>query len=217
MDFGFACWCSPPRWPAAPPRPIRCRPAPPTRTSSCSIAAPKPRRTRSGSTRASTSATSSTTIRRARIVPTRSSRSATPTSARAAPRTCLLAANEFREFLTFYPTHPRADYAQLQLARSYTEQMLAPERDQIRDARRDQGDRDLPAAVSEQPVDARGAQDGARGQGSVERRQLSGRLLLLPHQVVHRRDRSLQGRAEERPAITATGTRSISTWPNRST
>ena len=42
----------------------------------------------------------------------------------------LLAANEFREFLTFYPTHARADYAQLQLARSYTSQMLAPERDQ---------------------------------------------------------------------------------------
>jgi outer membrane protein assembly factor BamD len=42
----------------------------------------------------------------------------------------LLAANEFREFLTFYPTHQRADYAQLQLARSFTQQMLAPERDQ---------------------------------------------------------------------------------------
>jgi len=42
----------------------------------------------------------------------------------------LLAANEFREFLTFYPTHGRADYAQLNLARSFTEQMLAPERDQ---------------------------------------------------------------------------------------
>ncbi len=42
----------------------------------------------------------------------------------------LLAANEFREFQSFYPTHPRADYAQLQLARSFTEQMLAPERDQ---------------------------------------------------------------------------------------
>lgn len=42
----------------------------------------------------------------------------------------LLAANEFREFLTFYPTNPRADYAQLQLARSFAEQMLAPERDQ---------------------------------------------------------------------------------------
>jgi outer membrane protein assembly factor BamD len=42
----------------------------------------------------------------------------------------LLGANEFREFLTFYPTHPRADYAQLQLARCFVEQMLAPERDQ---------------------------------------------------------------------------------------
>lgn len=42
----------------------------------------------------------------------------------------LLGANEFREFLTFYPTHARADYAQLQLAKSFTEQMLAPERDQ---------------------------------------------------------------------------------------
>ena len=42
----------------------------------------------------------------------------------------LLGANEFREFLTFYPTHPRADYAQLQLARSFAAQMLAPERDQ---------------------------------------------------------------------------------------
>jgi len=42
----------------------------------------------------------------------------------------LLGANEFREFLTFYPTHQRADYAQLQLARSYMQQMLAPERDQ---------------------------------------------------------------------------------------
>ena len=42
----------------------------------------------------------------------------------------LLAANEFREFLTFYPTNQRADYAQLQLARSFTAQMLAPERDQ---------------------------------------------------------------------------------------
>ena len=42
----------------------------------------------------------------------------------------LLAANEFREFLTFYPTHPRADYAQLNLAKSFTQQMLAPERDQ---------------------------------------------------------------------------------------
>ncbi|MGQ0732676.1 MAG: outer membrane protein assembly factor BamD [Acidobacteriota bacterium] len=42
----------------------------------------------------------------------------------------LLAVNEFREFLTFYPTHARADYAQYRLAFAYTEQMLAPDRDQ---------------------------------------------------------------------------------------
>ena len=42
----------------------------------------------------------------------------------------LLAVNEFREFLTFYPTNPRADYAQYRMAYAYSEQMLAPERDQ---------------------------------------------------------------------------------------
>jgi outer membrane protein assembly factor BamD len=42
----------------------------------------------------------------------------------------VLAAGEYREFLTFYPTHPRADYAQYQLAMSYFRQMLGPDRDQ---------------------------------------------------------------------------------------
>jgi outer membrane protein assembly factor BamD len=42
----------------------------------------------------------------------------------------VLAANEFREFLTFYPTNARADYAQYKLAMSHFEQMRAPERDQ---------------------------------------------------------------------------------------
>jgi outer membrane protein assembly factor BamD len=42
----------------------------------------------------------------------------------------LLAGNEFREFLTFYPTNARADYAQFRLAFSYSEQMLAADRDQ---------------------------------------------------------------------------------------
>ena len=38
--------------------------------------------------------------------------------------------NEYREFLTFYPTHPRADYAQFKLAMSFFEQMRPPDRDQ---------------------------------------------------------------------------------------
>jgi outer membrane protein assembly factor BamD len=42
----------------------------------------------------------------------------------------LLAANEYREFLTFFPRSERADYAQYKLAMSHFMQMRAPERDQ---------------------------------------------------------------------------------------
>lgn len=42
----------------------------------------------------------------------------------------VLAINEFREFLTFYPTHERADYAQYKLGMAHYEQMLGPDRDQ---------------------------------------------------------------------------------------
>jgi outer membrane protein assembly factor BamD len=42
----------------------------------------------------------------------------------------VLGASEFREFLTFYPTSPRADYAQYKLAMTHFQQMRAPERDQ---------------------------------------------------------------------------------------
>jgi outer membrane protein assembly factor BamD len=42
----------------------------------------------------------------------------------------VLAANEFREFLQFFPTNPRADYAQYKLAMSHFRQMRAPDRDQ---------------------------------------------------------------------------------------
>ena len=41
----------------------------------------------------------------------------------------VFALNEFREFLAFYPTNPRADYAQFQLATVHYKQMLAPGRD----------------------------------------------------------------------------------------
>ena len=42
----------------------------------------------------------------------------------------VMAANEFREFLAFYPTSPRADYAQYKLAMTHFGQMRAPARDQ---------------------------------------------------------------------------------------
>jgi outer membrane protein assembly factor BamD len=42
----------------------------------------------------------------------------------------ILAINEFREFLTFFPVSPRADYAQYKIGLAYTRQMLSPQRDQ---------------------------------------------------------------------------------------
>jgi outer membrane protein assembly factor BamD len=42
----------------------------------------------------------------------------------------ILAENEFKEFLTFYPTNPKADYAQYRVGFAHFRQMRAPERDQ---------------------------------------------------------------------------------------
>jgi outer membrane protein assembly factor BamD len=42
----------------------------------------------------------------------------------------VLAINEFREFLSFYPTNRRADYAQFKLGMSHFRQMRAAQRDQ---------------------------------------------------------------------------------------
>jgi outer membrane protein assembly factor BamD len=51
----------------------------------------------------------------------------------------VLAINEYREFLNFYPTHARAGYAQFKLGMTYFAQMRAAERDQTetRDAIRE--------------------------------------------------------------------------------
>jgi outer membrane protein assembly factor BamD len=42
----------------------------------------------------------------------------------------VLALNEYREFLTFFPTHSRAAYAQYKLGMAHFNHMLAPDRDQ---------------------------------------------------------------------------------------
>lgn len=42
----------------------------------------------------------------------------------------VLAINEFQEFLSFYPTHARSDYAQYKLGMAHFRQMRAPQRDQ---------------------------------------------------------------------------------------
>ncbi len=42
----------------------------------------------------------------------------------------VLAIAQYRDFLTLYPSHPRSDYAQLQVAESYFKQKNSPDRDQ---------------------------------------------------------------------------------------
>ena len=42
----------------------------------------------------------------------------------------LLAASEYRDYLTFFPNHPRADYAQFQLAHGHFRQRRSADRDQ---------------------------------------------------------------------------------------
>jgi outer membrane protein assembly factor BamD len=55
------------------------------------------------------------------------------------PEALVLAIAEFQEFLSFYPTHARADYAQYKLGLAHFRQMRAPQRDQTetRDAIRE--------------------------------------------------------------------------------
>jgi outer membrane protein assembly factor BamD len=42
----------------------------------------------------------------------------------------VLAINEFKEFLSYYPTNPRADYAQYKIGLAHFRQMRGPQRDQ---------------------------------------------------------------------------------------
>lgn len=42
----------------------------------------------------------------------------------------VLAVNEYQEFLNYFPTHARADYAQFKIAYAHYKQMLSPQRDQ---------------------------------------------------------------------------------------
>jgi outer membrane protein assembly factor BamD len=42
----------------------------------------------------------------------------------------ILSVGAYREFLTLYPSHPKADYAQLQVAEAYYKQRNGPDRDQ---------------------------------------------------------------------------------------
>ena len=98
----------------------------------------------------------------------------------------VLAINEFREFLSFYPTNRRADYAQYKLGMAHFRQMRAPQRDQTETR---EAIKEFETFVARYPnsslmPEAQG--EAARGARSAERVGLSRRLLLLPPALVSR-------------------------------
>ncbi len=75
----------------------------------------------------------------------------------------VLAINEFREFLSFYPTHTRADYAQYKLGHGALLPDARAERDQTETQRGDRRADTLRGAVPEQRAADRGEDAAARG------------------------------------------------------
>ena len=75
------------------------------------------------------------------------------------------AQNEYREFLAFYPTNPKADYAQMQLGMVHFNQMLSPQRDQTETQGSDQGIPDVRRSISQQHAASAGETAAARGEG----------------------------------------------------
>ena len=114
----------------------------------------------------------------------------------------VLAINEFREFLSFYPTNPRADYAQYKLGHGALPADARAAARSDRNARGDQGVRDVrrraipnSSLMPEVKAKLREARD------RLSEVELPGRLLLLPPALVSGRDRSLQGAAEGRSGV----------------
>ena len=126
----------------------------------------------------------------------------------------MLAANEFREFLTFYPTHARADYAQFKLGMTFFYQMHGPERDQTETR---EAIKELTAFVErypQQPADR-------RGQGAAPRRARSSEPVRVPVGYFYWRSAGIPARStasrRSSPAIRSsrTATPSTSTSPTR--
>ena len=127
----------------------------------------------------------------------------------------VLAINEFREFLSFYPTHKRADYAQLKLGMAHFYQMRAPERDQTETRDGDRGTADVRQSLSKLGTYRRRPEASARGERPSRGLGVPRRRLLLPLEVVSRRDRSAEDVPQERSRRTAVATPSTSISASR--
>jgi len=127
---------------------------------------------------------------------------ATPTLAKAPARRWVFAINEFREFLTFYPTHSRADYAQYKLGLAHFRQMRAPQRDQSETR---ETIKEFETFVERYPNSSLMPEVRASSArlGSAERIQLPGRIFLFPATLVRRRIDRLKSVPQGRSGVHA--------------
>jgi hypothetical protein len=106
----------------------------------------------------------------------------------------ILAVNEYREFLTFYPTSPRADYAQLKLGMTHYKQMRKPQRDQSETR---EAIREFETFVERYPNSAlmpEGKQHLREARDPPQHARIRSRRVLFQAEVVPRRDRSPERR-----------------------
>ena len=191
-----------------------CRRPTPRPTSSCSSAARRSSRSGSGSRRASTTARSSTTTRRATYRPDAKLGVGDTYIGEHNTESLLLAVNEFREFLTFYPTSPRADYAQYRLAFAQSRADAGTGARSDEHARSGQGTAGLRRSLSRT---ARCCPRPGRCMRKAKDRlsEASYRVGFFYYrvEVVSGRRRSLQAGAERGPGVHAAATPSTTTWP----
>jgi outer membrane protein assembly factor BamD len=108
----------------------------------------------------------------------------------------VLGINEYREFLTFYPTHPRADYAQYKLAFGHYRQMAKAERDQT----------ETRAAIAEfETFFERYPNSSLTQEARAKFREARDRLGASEYRVG--RDRPVPGAAQVRPGVHEPGRR----------
>ena len=114
----------------------------------------------------------------------------------------ILAANEFREFLTFFPSAQRVDYAQYRLAIAQSKQMLGPSATRRRRTRRSRKSTRSCESYPDSKLRAGGREAPSADARSPVRIGVRARAALLPDQVVPGRGRALQRMLKDDPDFT---------------
>ncbi len=119
----------------------------------------------------------------------------------------VLALNEFREFLNFYPTHTRGDYAQYKMGMTHFYQMHSADRDQTETREAIQ---ELTVFVEKYPRSAlleEGSQKLREARDRLSQYRIQRRLPLLPSALVPGCRRPVVDVDKNRPAVRAPGCR----------